>query len=185
MIGWLNLRFESIFSGLDESMTTIESLGTTIIEFISDASTNKSGFLIKYRIDSAADEPTTTAQPETTEVMTTASVVDLDELPEVKILTENCQFTTSINNGVRIIRSPGYPKEYPKNIECKWEISLDDDTKMMQLYFLNFMIEYIKSCTYDRLIVDDDGVITKLCGQLNRNIQPKYNIYNSKVRFRA
>ena len=162
-------------------MTTIESLGTTIIEFNSDASTNKSGFLIKYRIDSADAEPTTTVQPETTEVMTTASVIDLDELPEVKILTENCQFTTSINNGVRIIRSPGYPKEYPKNIECKWEISLDDDTKMMQLYFLNFMIEYIKSCTYDRLIVDDDGVITKLCGQLNRNIQPKYNIYNSKV----
>ena len=63
-------------------------------------------------------------------------------------------------------------------------VSGNNDTKMMQLYFLNFMIEYIKSCTYDRLIVDDDGVITKLCGQLNRNIQPKYNIYNSKVSFR-
>ncbi|KAF7287446.1 hypothetical protein GWI33_001415 [Rhynchophorus ferrugineus] len=68
-----------------------------------------------------------------------------------------------------IIRSPGFPKEYPTNRECVWTITVPTGSQIM-LNVTRFEIEYYTKCKYDYLEVRNGGtfaspIIGTYCGK--------------------
>uniref|UniRef100_H2Z034 CUB domain-containing protein n=1 Tax=Ciona savignyi TaxID=51511 RepID=H2Z034_CIOSA len=68
-----------------------------------------------------------------------------------------------------LIKSPNYPNEYPKNIECKYRISSSSSSNMISLSFLAFNLEPNIQCRFDYLQVfvgrnTTSGSVGKYCG---------------------
>ena len=189
------LKIESAVTGLTTFLDVqheiygYENQGTAIISFHSDEATNLSGFLIKYEVSSSEQVPTTVPPTYTEEydyevVEENGALGSSENRPSV-IASEKCKFTTTVNHHDQlVIRSPGYPNKYPTNIECTWQLELADKDKMMEVKFMNFKVEHISNCTYDRLDMNDGGNISRLCGELGKQVQYVYDIYSSRAQLK-
>ncbi|KAJ8975810.1 hypothetical protein NQ317_013741, partial [Molorchus minor] len=67
-----------------------------------------------------------------------------------------------------VIKSPGYPKEYPSNQQCTWTITVDPG-KQILLNVTDFSIESYMGCRYDYLEIRNGGtssspLIDRYCG---------------------
>ena len=168
-----------------------ENQGSAIVSFRSDEMTNFGGFLIKYEI-TTPDQIDATEQPTIIHTdyeydlpeETLSNIGSSDKRPSV-VASEKCKFTTAVNHHDQlVIRSPGYPNKYPTNIECTWELELADKSKMMEIKFMNFKVEHISNCTYDRLDINDGGNISRLCGELGKQVQYVYDVYSSHAQLK-
>ena len=66
------------------------------------------------------------------------------------------------------LKSPSYPDNYPKNMDCVYTISQPNGT-IIKLIFHNMDIQMTHSCRYDYLEIrdgpsDDSSIMDKLCG---------------------
>uniref|UniRef100_H2ZK52 CUB domain-containing protein n=1 Tax=Ciona savignyi TaxID=51511 RepID=H2ZK52_CIOSA len=74
-----------------------------------------------------------------------------------------------------LIKSPNYPSNYPKNIECKYRVNSGSSSNWISLYFLAFNVEPNTQCRFDYLEVFNGpttttGSIGKYCGSTSPNI---------------
>ncbi|XP_072933024.1 cubilin-like [Epargyreus clarus] len=89
----------------------------------------------------------------------------------------------------RVFTSPNYPKEYPNNIECTWEIQAEVGNRISLQFLERFAIEDTTNCTKDVLIIydwteDEYTEIAKICGR--RIIKPLNSTANKmKVTLRT
>ncbi|KAG8232962.1 hypothetical protein J437_LFUL018813, partial [Ladona fulva] len=87
------------------------------------------------------------------------------------------------------IFSPQYPKAYPNNAECVWEISVADGYHIGLIFINRFQLEQSQNCAHDYIEVfdfknDDWLSLGKVCG---RDISNSYNSTGKqmKVIFRS
>lgn len=62
------------------------------------------------------------------------------------------------------IRSPNYPKSYPKNLVCYYHIKNSPCTKYYRISFLDFDIGLSDNCARSNLEIENHG---RLCGKKN------------------
>ncbi|CAH1121617.1 unnamed protein product [Ceutorhynchus assimilis] len=77
-----------------------------------------------------------------------------------------------------VIKSPGFPQNYPTNRECIWTITVNPGSQIM-LKFTNFTLESYSSCRYDWLEVRNGGtssspLIGKYCGNTYQKTIPSH-----------
>jgi len=51
-----------------------------------------------------------------------------------------------------VITSPNYPQDYPLNMDCVWQITVDHRRQVV-LNFGDFFLEYSRGCRFDYLAV--------------------------------
>jgi len=78
---------------------------------------------------------------------------------------EKCGGTLTGTGGV--LKSPGYPKDYQPNEDCKWIIEVEAG-HVVELVFDDFYLEYWESCHYDAVIIRDgsrtsDDMLDRIC----------------------
>lgn len=73
----------------------------------------------------------------------------------------NCNLVLTEAQGE--IRSPCYPQEYPKSQACKWTMEAPSGF-IVQLSFLDFELEEVLGCIYDRVTVNTGNTEVKFCG---------------------
>ncbi|KAL9986761.1 hypothetical protein ACROYT_G000954 [Oculina patagonica] len=64
------------------------------------------------------------------------------------------------------LKSPGYPNNYPKNVDCKWKVPIPQNMTM-NISFTAFDLEYHYSCSFDYLTIkdDEDQTAGTYCGE--------------------
>lgn len=65
----------------------------------------------------------------------------------VQILNTGCGGIFHDKN--RVIQSPNYPKMYPNNIECTWEVRSNEGYHIGLQFIERFQIEDSSNCTND------------------------------------
>ena len=73
-----------------------------------------------------------------------------------------------------IIKSPGYPQNYPENRLCVWIIHVPDADSTIHLKFQTFAIESHPQCRYDYILIRDGDsqlapILGKFCGSMIPN----------------
>jgi hypothetical protein len=59
------------------------------------------------------------------------------------------------------LTSPNYPNRYPDYLDCEWTLMVEGNgTRMVNLTFLDFGLEFSSTCYYDYLEVGDVTVRT-------------------------
>ena len=70
--------------------------------------------------------------------------------------------TGSQNGTTGTIHSPGWPNDYPNNVNCEWNITTDPGS-LLHIGFTAFSVEDGGSnCVYDRVEIRCIGIICKL-----------------------
>ncbi|KAL9986774.1 hypothetical protein ACROYT_G000968 [Oculina patagonica] len=71
-----------------------------------------------------------------------------------------------INN---TLKSPGYPDNYPNDLDCKWEVPIPQNMTM-SISIIFFDLEYDSLCEFDYLTIthDKEQKFSKYCGQMTR-----------------
>ncbi|XP_072941839.1 cubilin-like [Epargyreus clarus] len=87
-------------------------------------------------------------------------------------VSDQCGGVLSMSD--RVFTSPNYPKGYPNNLECTWEIQADLGNRISLQFVDRLVIEDTINCTKDVLIVYDwkEEVYTeiaRICGRRLRN----------------
>ena len=72
---------------------------------------------------------------------------------------ERCNRIHSEPNGV--ILSPGYPYQYPMDVNCQININLEEIDRKISIFFVAFELEKSSNCASDWLKIDNGP---KLCG---------------------
>ncbi|XP_050313173.1 cubilin-like isoform X2 [Anthonomus grandis grandis] len=67
-----------------------------------------------------------------------------------------------------VLKSPDYPNNYPRDIDCTWTINVPHNSQIL-LKFLNFSLEAYSGCRYDWLEIRNGGsssspLVGKYCG---------------------
>eukprot|EP00794_Sanderia_malayensis_P019058 gene19058-20972_t len=89
----------------------------------------------------------------------------------IRLGSNSCEQVLNADTG--IIRTPGYPFRYPARSACLWRIKAKRNTKV-RISFLDFSIEYSRSCVYDYLDIEEHSLrysvvkrIGRFCGYEN------------------
>ncbi|KAK3779189.1 hypothetical protein RRG08_035183 [Elysia crispata] len=127
--------------GQERTVAITASGNVLFLEFRSDRSMTKNGFLAQWSVDNS----TATSTP----------------------FSVGCSRTLSGNEGS--LQSPNYPSDYPNNARCVWTIETDPGTRV-SLNFSAFSLEDGRNCRHDSLVVRDGNsssspLLRKLCGQ--------------------
>ena len=181
---------KTVYVNIDESVELnpdalpITTVGPTKIEFTSDDDVNERGFLISYSVTNpnTVNIPTTDDYSTTSySTLTTATPSSDSLLPDYNA---TCEFTTLEQNGVLILKSPGYPNGYPVDADCKWELSITNDEIMIELEMLAFHVEESNECQFDALEISDGtvGLGMSLCGELGQDVPRLYQMRNDYVK---
>ena len=91
-----------------------------------------------------------------------------------KIKAERCNRILTDANG--FVASPGYPYQYPKDIDCRIELKVDVES-VISIFFVHFELENSQNCESDWLQINSRG---RLCG--NKLPNPVFNL-KSPVNF--
>ncbi|XP_054708551.1 uncharacterized protein LOC129218337 [Uloborus diversus] len=68
------------------------------------------------------------------------------------------------------ITSPGFPNNYPNNVECHYYISTTHGKRIVAL-FTDFILEESESCEYDVMILREDKMKWRRCGNWEDKIK--------------
>jgi len=99
------------------------------------------------------------------------SHVPIGEVTTPRSATTQVPYTTpqsyscgSVANN--ILKSPGYPSDYPNNMDCVYRVPTSQDMAL-RIYFNDFDLEYESSCGFDYLKIADERnqIIGVYCGQ--------------------
>uniref|UniRef100_T1J517 Cubilin n=1 Tax=Strigamia maritima TaxID=126957 RepID=T1J517_STRMM len=83
----------------------------------------------------------------------------------------NKSVTLSLENRRVIVSSPGYPEQYPKNIECYTKIHAPHNSKII-LTFMSFNLEDDMQCHYDYVeLSSPSGLTRRYCGNWNSRLK--------------
>ncbi|KAM4705286.1 LOW QUALITY PROTEIN: cubilin [Rhinophrynus dorsalis] len=124
---------------------SIFSSGSTMtVQFVSDYSVNKKGFLLEWSAIEASTEPLPTIAPGA------------------------CGGILGIGDTPSFFFSPGWPNNYASHLECTWVIRALEST--VELNILTVDIEQHSSCNYDKLVIRDGDnnnspVLATVCGK--------------------
>ncbi|XP_044150585.1 LOW QUALITY PROTEIN: cubilin [Bufo gargarizans] len=121
------------------------SFGSTVtIQFLSDNSISKRGFLLEWTAVNASPEPVPTITPGA------------------------CGGALQTGETPLFLFSPGWPNMYPSRIVCTWVIRSPEST--VELNLLSVDIEAHSTCNNDKLVIRDGDnniapVLTTICGR--------------------
>eukprot|EP00795_Rhopilema_esculentum_P012904 gene12904-3657_t len=89
---------------------------------------------------------------------------------------------SSLTGSGGVLLSPNYPVNYPPNLDCTWEITVDEN-KFILLQFEDIDIENDSGCSYDKLLVQEksDGSKFKTTGKFCGSKVPKPFQTNSNL----
>ncbi|XP_035220366.1 complement C1s-A subcomponent-like isoform X2 [Stegodyphus dumicola] len=82
---------------------------------------------------------------------------------------KDCQ--TSLTEGSGVLRSPGFPENYPDSIDC-WTLITVNSNKKITLFFDTLDLEYGENCTFDYVKIFDGAtrdspVLGSVCSHLS------------------
>ncbi|CAL1529163.1 unnamed protein product [Lymnaea stagnalis] len=151
--------------------------GSMHVVFISDDSTTRIGFNASYSIETQCQIKNCS---HTCQVMSTNPRVEQCECPEwMRLDSVNgsrcleinaCNTTVNSNSGY--IVSPGYPKNYPINTKCYWNIT-GGINSYITFSFSDFDVERSSNCSYDYIkFYDGNSPRASSLGQLCGNVIP-------------
>ena len=83
-----------------------------------------------------------------------------------------------------ILKSPGYPNGYPSDLNCYWELFVEEKDIMIELEILAFHVEESNDCQFDALEISDGmvGLGMSLCGELGQEVPGNYQMRNNHVK---
>lgn len=153
-------RFSEIIGKFCAStiISPFNSTGDSLfIRLVTDGTVNEKGFRATWRRISHYIPANQTAQSSTT-TKATPSITP----------PEKCGGILNQENGE--ITSPGYPNQYPLNLDCIWVI-LAPSNQVIQVEFRSFQLERQSRCLYDYLEVRDGDrsdmpLLGKFCGDV-------------------
>ncbi|XP_044134960.1 bone morphogenetic protein 1 [Bufo gargarizans] len=179
------------FCGYDKPEDFKSSGNKLFIRFVSDGSINKAGFSLHYfkEVDECS-RPNKGGCAQRCVNTLGSYKCDCDPGYELAADKKSCAatcggFLTKLNG---TISSPGFPKEYPPNKNCVWQLVAPTQFRIT-LTFQHFETEGNDVCKYDYVevrsgLTSDSKLLGKFCGQeLPPVISSQYN--NMRIEFKS
>ncbi|KAG8574151.1 hypothetical protein GDO81_009072 [Engystomops pustulosus] len=179
------------YCGYDKPEDFKSSGNKLFIRFVSDGSINKAGFSLHYfkEVDECSRPNKGGCAQRCVNTLGSykcACDPGYELAPDKKSCAATCGgFLTKLNG---TISSPGYPKEYPPNKNCVWQLVAPTQFRIT-LTFQHFETEGNDVCKYDYVevrsgLTSDSKLLGKFCGQeLPPVISSQYN--NMRIEFKS
>ncbi|XP_067119397.1 mannan-binding lectin serine protease 1-like [Centruroides vittatus] len=77
---------------------------------------------------------------------------------------QECSENITVSGTGGKLLSPGYPKHYPENVDCQWQLISTDHKIVLKL--IEVAIEETENCEYDYIDIFDDkqNLLERICG---------------------
>ncbi|XP_075714976.1 bone morphogenetic protein 1 [Rhinoderma darwinii] len=179
------------YCGYDKPEDFKSSGNKLFIRFVSDGSINKAGFSLHYfkEVDECSRPNKGGCAQRCVNTLGSykcACEPGYELAPDKKSCAATCGgFLTKLNG---TISSPGFPKEYPPNKNCVWQLVAPTQFRIT-LTFQHFETEGNDVCKYDYVevrsgLTSDSKLLGKFCGQeLPPVISSQYN--NMRIEFKS
>ncbi|XP_069800553.1 bone morphogenetic protein 1 [Dendropsophus ebraccatus] len=179
------------YCGYDKPDDFKSSGNKLFIRFVSDGSINKAGFSLHYfkEVDECSRPNKGGCAQRCVNTLGSykcACEPGYELAPDKKSCAATCGgFLTKLNG---TISSPGFPKEYPPNKNCVWQLVAPTQFRIT-LTFQHFETEGNDVCKYDYVevrsgLTSDSKLLGKFCGQeLPPVISSQYN--NMRIEFKS
>ncbi|KAM4036824.1 bone morphogenetic protein 1 isoform 2-T2 [Anomaloglossus baeobatrachus] len=179
------------YCGYDKPDDFKSSGNKLFIRFLSDGSINKAGFSLHYfkEVDECSRPNKGGCAQRCVNTLGSykcACEPGYELAPDKKSCAATCGgFLTKLNG---TISSPGFPKEYPPNKNCVWQLVAPTQFRIT-LTFQHFETEGNDVCKYDYVevrsgLTSDSKLLGKFCGQeLPPVISSQYN--NMRIEFKS
>lgn len=179
------------YCGYDKPDDFKSSGNKLFVRFVSDGSINKAGFSLHYfkEVDECSRPNKGGCAQRCVNTLGSykcACEPGYELSPDKKSCAATCGgFLTKLNG---TINSPGFPKEYPPNKNCVWQLVAPTQFRIT-LTFQHFETEGNDVCKYDYVevrsgLTSDSKLLGKFCGQeLPPVISSQYN--NMRIEFKS
>ncbi|XP_068681838.1 cubilin-like isoform X2 [Montipora foliosa] len=161
------------YCGVQTGLRVLITSSAAVLTFHSDGSVQFRGFDLSFSFLPLGIFSSTTVAPTTTPSMILPS--GPSALNPTSIQTTSPQTPSAPDCGSfrnNILRSPGYPNNYPRNMDCVYRVPIPFDQKLV-IYFNFFYLEHHWNCWYDYLRISNDRnyIIGTYCGlQTGRSV---------------
>ncbi|XP_068730010.1 cubilin-like isoform X3 [Montipora capricornis] len=161
------------YCGLQTGLRVLITSSAAVLSFHSDGSVQYRGFDLSFSFIPLGIFSSRTVAPTTTPSVilpSEPSALNLTSIQTTPPQTPSAPDCGSFRNN--ILRSPGYPNNYPRNMDCVYRVPIPFDQKLV-IYFNFFNLVYTWKCWFDYLRISNDRnhTIGKYCGvQTGRSV---------------